>query len=100
MNCAFCMTGKQGFSGNLSLSEILNQIFSLPDSESLTNVVLMGMGEPFDNIDAVMGALDVLTSDWGCAWSPRRITVSTVGLIPGIRRFVVESECHLAISSC
>ena len=71
MNCAFCMTGKQGFSGNLSLSEILNQIFSLPDSESLTNVVLMGMGEPFDNIDAVMGALDVLTSDWGCAWSPR-----------------------------
>jgi len=98
MNCAFCMTGKQGFSGNLSLSEILNQIFSLPDSESLTNVVLMGMGEPFDNIDAVMGALDVLTSDWGCAWSPRRITVSTVGLIPGIRRFVVESECHLAIS--
>lgn len=98
MNCAFCMTGKQGFSGNLSAAEILNQIFSLPDSERLTNVVLMGMGEPFDNIDAVMKALSVLTSDWGCAWSPRRITVSTVGLIPGIRRFVEESECHLAIS--
>lgn len=98
MNCAFCMTGKQGFSGNLSVAEILNQIFSLPDSAHLTNIVLMGMGEPFDNIDAVMSALDVLTSDWGCAWSPRRITVSTVGLIPGIRRFLEESECHLAIS--
>ncbi len=98
MNCAFCMTGKQGFSGNLSATEILNQIFSIPDSDKLTNAVFMGMGEPFDNFDAVMSALNVLTSDWGCAWSPRRITVSTVGLIPGIRRFVKESECHLAIS--
>ncbi|MBQ7387810.1 MAG: 23S rRNA (adenine(2503)-C(2))-methyltransferase RlmN [Paludibacteraceae bacterium] len=98
MNCAFCMTGKQGFSGNLSVTEILNQIFSIPDSDKLTNAVFMGMGEPFDNFDAVMSALDVLTSEWGCAWSPRRITVSTVGLIPGIRRFVKESECHLAIS--
>lgn len=98
MNCAFCMTGKQGFSGNLSVTEILNQIFSIPDSDKLTNAVFMGMGEPFDNSDAVMSALNVLTSEWGCAWSPRRITVSTVGLIPGIRRFVKESECHLAIS--
>ena len=98
MNCAFCMTGKQGFSGNLSATEILNQIFSIPDSDKLTNAVFMGMGEPCDNFDAVMSALNVLTSDWGCAWSPRRITVSTVGLIPGIRRFVKESECHLAIS--
>ena len=98
MNCAFCMTGKQGFSGNLSVTEILNQIFSIPDSDKLTNAVFMGMGEPFDNFDAVMSALNVLTSEWGCAWSPRRITVSTVGLIPGIRRFVKESECHLAIS--
>ena len=92
------MTGKQGFSGNLSVTEILNQIFSIPDSDKLTNAVFMGMGEPFDNFDAVMSALDVLTSEWGCAWSPRRITVSTVGLIPGIRRFIKESECHLAIS--
>lgn len=98
MHCAFCMTGKQGFAGNLSAAEILNQIFSLPDAESLSNVVLMGMGEPFDNTDEVLAALRVLTSQWGCAWSPRRITVSTVGLIPGMKRFIAESECHLAIS--
>ncbi len=98
MNCAFCMTGKQGFSGNLSADEILNQMFSLPDADRLTNMVLMGMGEPFDNTDAVMAALEALTADWGAAWSPRRITVSTVGLIPGMKRFIAESQCHLAIS--
>lgn len=98
MQCKFCMTGKQGFAGNLSSGEILNQIFSLPDAQTLTNMVLMGMGEPFDNFDEVIKALTILTSDWGYAWSPRRITVSTVGLIPGIKRFLNESECHLAIS--
>ncbi len=98
MNCAFCMTGKQGFAGNLSAGEILNQMFSLPDADRLTNMVLMGMGEPFDNTDEVMAALEALTADWGAAWSPRRITVSTVGLIPGMKRFIAESQCHLAIS--
>lgn len=98
MHCKFCMTGKQGFAGNLDAGEILNQIFSLPDSQKLTNMVLMGMGEPFDNFNEVIKALTILTSDWGFAWSPRRITVSSVGLIPGIKRFLTESECHLAIS--
>ncbi len=98
MNCAFCMTGKQGFAGNLSAGEILNQMFSLPDADRLTNMVLMGMGEPFDNTDAVMAALEALTADWGAAWSPRRITVSTVGLILGMKRFIAKSQCHLAIS--
>jgi len=98
MNCKFCMTGKQGFSGNLTTAQILNQIYSVPERDTLTNVVFMGMGEPFDNIDAVLGALKILTDDYGYAWSPKRITVSTVGLRRGLERFLNESECHLAVS--
>ena len=77
MNCLFCQTGKQGFHGNLTASDILNQIFSLVNSDKVTNVVFMGQGEPFDNLDNVMSALNVLTSSWGLAWSPKRITIST-----------------------
>ena len=95
MGCRFCMTGTLGFHGQLSAAEILNQIFYFDD---LTNVVLMGEGEPMDNIDEVLRALDVLTADYGCAWSPKRITVSTVGVLDGLRRFLNESDCHLAIS--
>lgn len=98
MNCLFCQTGKQGFHGNLTVSDILNQIFSLENSNKLTNIVFMGQGEPFDNLDNVMSALDVLTSSWGVAWSPKRITVSTVGLKKNLKRFLDESDCHLAIS--
>lgn len=98
MNCLFCQTGKQGFHGNLTVSDILNQIFSLENSNKLTNIVFMGQGEPFDNLDNVMSALDVLTSSWGLAWSPKRITVSTVGLKKNLKRFLDESNCHLAIS--
>jgi 23S rRNA (adenine2503-C2)-methyltransferase len=82
----------------LSATEILNQIFSIPDSDSLTNIVYMGEGEPMDNIDHVLGSLQVMTAEWGCAWSPKRITVSTVGFVPGLERFLQESDCHLAIS--
>lgn len=98
MNCLFCATGKQGFTAHLSAAQILNQIFSIPESDTLTNVVFMGMGEPFDNIDSVFKTLDVLTSEYGLGWSPKRITVSTVGLIPGMKRFLNESKCHLAVS--
>jgi 23S rRNA (adenine2503-C2)-methyltransferase len=98
MNCLFCMTGKQGFSGNLTAGEILNQILSVPESDKLTNIVFMGMGEPFDNTDELLKALEILTSAYGYAWSPRRITVSTVGIIPGMKRFLDASQCHLAIS--
>lgn len=98
MGCHFCMTGKQGFAGNLSSGDILNQIFSIPESDRLTNLVFMGMGEPMDNTLAVLNALEILTSDYGYAWSPRRITVSSVGLIPGLKVFLEESQCHLAIS--
>ncbi|MBR4230020.1 MAG: 23S rRNA (adenine(2503)-C(2))-methyltransferase RlmN [Bacteroidales bacterium] len=98
MNCRFCSTGAGGFHGNLSAGDIVNQFFSIPEFESLTNVVFMGMGEPMDNLDAVLDACQMLTAPWGLAWSPKRITVSTMGLIPGMRRFIEECQCHLAVS--
>ncbi len=98
MGCLFCMTGKQGFQGNLSSNEILNQIISLPEREKLTNLVYMGMGEPFDNLQEVLKSLEILTSEEGFGWSPKRITVSTVGIIPGMKEFLQKSKCHLAIS--
>ena len=98
MNCKFCMTGKQGYTNSLTAAQILNQIYSIPERDTLTNVVFMGMGEPFDNLDEVLRALKILTADYGYAWSPKRITVSTVGLKKGLERFLKESDCHLAVS--
>lgn len=98
MNCKFCMTGKQGYTANLSANEIINQIISLPERDKLTNVVMMGMGEPLDNLDEVLKALEIMTVSYGFAWSPKRITLSTVGLKKGLQRFIEESDCHLAIS--
>lgn len=98
MNCSFCMTGRMGFLGSLSANEILNQVYSVPNAESITNLVFMGMGEPLNNYDNVMKAIELLTADYGLAWSPKRITLSTIGVIPNIRRFLAESKCHLAIS--
>jgi 23S rRNA (adenine2503-C2)-methyltransferase len=92
------MTGTLGFHGHLSAAEILNQIFSIPDADKLTNIVYMGEGEPMDNLDNVLRSLEAMTAAWGCAWSPKRITVSSVGIIKGLKRFIDESECHLAIS--
>lgn len=98
MNCKFCMTGKQGFAANLTSHQIINQISSLPEREKLTNVVMMGMGEPLDNLDEVLKALEVMTASYGYGWSPKRITLSSVGLRKGLKRFIEESDCHLAIS--
>jgi 23S rRNA (adenine2503-C2)-methyltransferase len=98
MGCLFCMTGKQGFQANLTAGEILNQFQSLPEFEKLTNVVYMGMGESFDNIEEVLKSLEILTSAYGYAWSPKRITVSSIGIIPGLKEFLNRSKCHLAIS--
>jgi len=94
MGCKFCMTGTLGFHGHLSAADILNQIFYFED---LTNIVLMGEGEPMDNLDNVLRALEIMTAEYACAWSPKRITVSTVG-IPAMKRFLEQSECHLAVS--
>ena len=98
MGCKFCMTGTLGFHGHLAAADILNQIFSIPDADKLTNIVYMGEGEPMDNLDNVLSSLEVMTSPWGCAWSPKRITISSVGINKGLKRFIEESECHLAIS--
>jgi 23S rRNA (adenine2503-C2)-methyltransferase len=98
MGCAFCATGQQGFQGHLTTADILNQVYSLPERERLTNIVFMGQGEPLDNLDAVLKATQILMADYGWAWSPKRITVSTVGLRKGLKRFLDESPCHLAIS--
>lgn len=98
MGCRFCMTGKQGFAGQLTACDILNQLYSLPERDTLTNVVFMGQGEPLDNLDAVLRATGILTADYGYAWSPKRITVSTVGVRKGLKRFLDESECHVAVS--
>ncbi|MDR2362098.1 MAG: 23S rRNA (adenine(2503)-C(2))-methyltransferase RlmN [Prevotellaceae bacterium] len=98
MGCRFCMTARQGFQGNLSTGEILAQFHRVAESDRLTNAVYMGMGEPMDNLEEVLTSLHILTAPWGWAWSPRRITVSTIGITPAIRRFLNESDCHLAIS--
>lgn len=98
MGCRFCMTGRQGFHGNLSTADIINQILSIPESESLTNIVFMGMGEPMDNLDAVLPALEILTSAWGFAWSPKRITVSTIGKIKELKTLLDTTKVHIAIS--
>lgn len=98
MNCLFCQTGKQGFEGSLTAGDIINQIYSLPERDSLTNIVFMGQGEPMDNLDNVLAATKILTADYGYAWSPKRITVSSVGIKNKLKRFLDESDCHVAIS--
>ena len=98
MGCKFCMTGRNGFHGQLDAADILNQFLSIDEADQLTNTVFMGMGEPLDNYDAVSRALEVLTAPWGFAWSPKRITVSTIGVLPALKRYLDEQRCHLAVS--
>ena len=98
MGCRFCMTGRQGFHGNLDAADILNQFISIEESEGLTNTVFMGMGEPLDNYDTVSRVIEVLTADWGFGWSPKRITLSTIGVLPNLKRYLDECRCHLAVS--
>lgn len=98
MGCLFCMTGKQGFQFNLTTGQILNQLHSLPERESITNLVYMGMGEPLDNLEPVLDSLEILTAPWGYAMSPKRITLSTIGIIPSMKKFLDSTTVHLAIS--
>jgi 23S rRNA (adenine2503-C2)-methyltransferase len=98
MGCPFCLTGRYGFKGNLTEGDIINQVVSLPMSSKVSHVVFMGMGEPLDNIEAVLKACQILKSDWGLAVSSRNITVSTVGILPGIIKFLKKSDCNLALS--
>lgn len=98
MNCLFCQTGKQGFEGSLTVRDIMNQVYALPEIERLTNIVFMGQGEPMDNLDNVLKATELLQAEYGLAWSPKRITVSSVGIKNKLKRFLDESDCHVAIS--
>lgn len=98
MGCKFCMTGRQGFHGNLSAGDIISQYLSVDESDQLTNTVFMGMGEPLDNYENVKRAIDILTADWGFGWSPKRITLSSIGVLPNLKKFLDETRCHLAIS--
>lgn len=98
MGCLFCFTAKQGFQGQLSAGEIINQIRSIDEVGEVSNIVYMGMGEPFDNLEQVLKSIEILTSEWGFAMSPRRITVSTIGIIPGMLTFLEKSDAHLAVS--
>jgi len=98
MGCKFCMTGRQGFHGNLSAADILSQFIAIEESDDLSNAVFMGMGEPLDNYEEVMAAINVLTADWGFAWSPKRITLSSIGVLPRLKDYLEGCKCHLAIS--
>ena len=98
MGCKFCMTGRQGFHGHLSAADIISQFIAVDESDKLTNTVFMGMGEPLDNYDNVMRAIEILTADWGFGWSPKRITLSTIGVMPSLKRYLDECKCHLAVS--
>ncbi len=98
MGCRFCMTGRQGFRHHLTAGEIVNQVVAIPEAERLTNIVFMGMGEPMDNVGEVLRAVEILTAEWGLGWSPTRITVSTVGVIPAMERLLRETKVHLAVS--
>ncbi len=98
MGCRFCMTGRQGFHGNLSSADILSQFFAIDEAGELTNAVFMGMGEPLDNWENVKRAIEVLTAPWGLGWSPKRVTLSTIGVLPKLRQYLDESKCHLAVS--
>ncbi len=96
--CRFCFTARTAFAGNLSVGEIINQYSSSPERDSITNIVFMGMGEPLDNIDAMLKALEIFTADYAFAMSPTRLTVSTVGIMPELERYLAEARSHLAIS--
>ncbi|MBQ7708413.1 MAG: 23S rRNA (adenine(2503)-C(2))-methyltransferase RlmN [Bacteroidales bacterium] len=98
MGCKFCMTGRQGFHGNLDAADILSQYFAIEEAGELTNTVFMGMGEPLDNWEQVKRVIDILTADWGLGWSPKRITLSTIGVLPKLKLFLDECKCHLAVS--
>ena len=98
MRCSFCMTGRQGFHGNLTPNQILNQILSIPESETLTNIVFMGMGEPMDNLESVLKTIEVLTAKWGFGWSPKRITVSSIGKLKELKTLIETTSVHIAIS--
>ena len=98
MGCSFCITGRYGFRGNLTAGEIVNQVLAIPQAGKVTHIVFMGMGEPMDNLENVLKACSIITAEWGLAISSRNITVSTVGIMPGVEQFLQRSDCNLTLS--
>jgi 23S rRNA (adenine2503-C2)-methyltransferase len=98
MGCQFCATARYGFHGDLTAGEIINQVISIPDSKKVNRIVFMGMGEPMDNLPVLLKAIEILTAGWGLAISPGNITVSTVGIRPGIIEFLKKTRCNLVLS--
>jgi len=102
MDCEFCATARMGLHRNLTTAETVGQIVAarreLEPGEELTNYVFMGMGEPLANYPRLTRALTIMTAGWGMAISPRRITVSTVGLVPMMERLLAEFQVNLAVS--
>jgi len=98
MGCPFCVTSGYGFRGHLSAGEIVNQIISIPDAHKITHIVFMGMGEPMDNLENVLKACEIITAEWGLAISAKNVTVSTIGIIPGVDKFLLNSNCNLTLS--
>ena len=97
-SCLHCRTGEMGLRGNLSAGEIVNQVLAIPESEEVNRVVFMGMGEPLDNVDEVIKAINIFTAEWGLALGSANITVSTVGIIPGISKILKATSCNLTLS--
>jgi 23S rRNA (adenine2503-C2)-methyltransferase len=98
IGCKFCLTARKGLKQNLSSAEILGQFRNLPERDQVTHFVYMGMGEPLDNTEEVLRSLEVLTSDWGYGFSPRRITVSSVGILPDLETLMDKTKVNVAIS--
>ncbi|HTW89587.1 MAG TPA: 23S rRNA (adenine(2503)-C(2))-methyltransferase RlmN [Candidatus Binataceae bacterium] len=102
MGCEFCATARMGLHRNLMAAEMAGQVIAargeLAPDEKLTNFVFMGMGEPLANYPQLARTLRIMTAPWGLGISPRRITVSTVGLIPGMERLLAEFQVNLAVS--
>lgn len=98
MGCPFCLTGQHGFRGNLNAGEIVSQVLSISGSSPVSHVVFMGMGEPMDNLEEVIKACEIFTSGWGLSLNTGKVTVSTVGIIPAVKRYLSETRCSLTVS--
>jgi len=107
LDCGFCATGKQGFNSNLTVAEIVGQVwlarqqldgFDAASQRSVSNVVMMGMGEPLMNFEPVMDAVNIMMDDWAYGLSKRKVTISTSGVVPAIRRMKEYTDASIAIS--
>ncbi len=105
LNCSFCSTAKQGFNRNLTTAEIIGQLYLAHHSlvadgheNGITNVVMMGMGEPLLNYDAVMSALNIMCDDFAYSLSKRRVTISTAGVVPAMMKLKQSTDVSLAVS--